>query len=60
MSIGKVTHYDDGRGFCLIIPDDGGADVYLHANYLVNADALKGDQRVSFEIAADDRRNKPR
>jgi CspA family cold shock protein len=60
MSIGRVSHYDDSRGFGFIIPDDGGADVFVHPNYLVNADLLKKDQRVSFEIVTDDRRNKPR
>jgi CspA family cold shock protein len=60
MSIGTVSYYDDGRGFGFIIPDDGGADVFVHANYLVNADFLRKDQRVSFEVVNDDRRGKPR
>ena len=37
-----------------IIPDDGGADVFVHANYITNADTLRKDQRVSFEIVNDD------
>ena len=60
MSIGKVSYYDDGRGFGFIVPDDGGADVFVHANYLVNVDLLRKDQRVSFEVVNDDRRGKPR
>jgi CspA family cold shock protein len=60
MPIGKVSFYDDARAFGFIIPDDGGADVFVHANYIVNADLLKSDQRVSFEVVNDDRRNKPR
>ena len=60
MSIGKVSYYDDGRGFGFIVPDDGGADVFVHANYLVNADFLRKDQKVSFEVVNDDRRGKPR
>jgi CspA family cold shock protein len=60
MSIGKVSYYDDGRGFGFIVPDDGGADVFVHANYLVNADFLRKDQRVSFEVVNDDRHGKPR
>jgi cold shock protein len=60
MPTGKVSHFDAGRGFGFIIPDDGGADVFVHANYLANADLLKKDQRVSFEVVNDDRRNKPR
>jgi len=53
MAIGKVSFYDDARAFGFIVPDDGGADVFVHAKYLVNADLLKKDQRVSFELRAD-------
>ena len=60
MSTGRVSHYDGDRGFGFIVPDDGGADVFVHASYLVNADALKKEQRVSFETVMDDRRGKPR
>ena len=60
MPIGKVAHYDEARGFGFIVPDDGGADVFVHANYLVNADFLRRDQKVSFEVVNDDRRGKPR
>ena len=60
MSTGRISHYDEGRGFGFIIPDDGGADVFVHANYLVNADFLRKDQKVSFEVVNDDRRGRPR
>ena len=60
MPTGKVAHYDEGRGFGFIIPDDGGTDVFVHANYLVNADFLRKDRKVSFEVVNDDRRGKPR
>jgi CspA family cold shock protein len=60
MLTGKVSHYDSGRGFGFIIPDDGGADVFVHAKYLSNASLLKKDQRVTFEIVDDASRNKPR
>jgi CspA family cold shock protein len=60
MPTGKVSHYDSGRGFGFIIPDDGTPDVFVHTNYIVNAPALKKDQRVNFEIVLDDRKNKPR
>jgi cold shock CspA family protein len=38
----------------------GGADVFVHANHLVNADFLQKNQRVSFEVVNDERRGKPR
>lgn len=60
MSTGRVSYYDGDRGFGFIIPDDGGPEVFAHARYLVNADALKKDQSVSFEVVNDDRRGKPR
>jgi cold shock protein len=60
MPTGKVSFYDDARAFGFIVRDDGGADVFCHANHLVNADLLKKGQAVSFEIVMDDRRGKLR
>jgi cold shock protein len=60
MPFGKVAHYDDGRGFGFIKPEDGGNDVFVHANYLVNADFLRKGQRVSFEVVNDASRGKVR
>jgi cold shock protein len=60
MSTGRILQYDIVRRFGFIIPDGGGPDVFVHANYLVNADALRKDQRVSFEVVNDDRSGKPR
>jgi cold shock CspA family protein len=42
------------------MPDGGGNEVFVHGSSVVNADELKKDQRVSFEIVTDDRRGKPR
>jgi len=58
--IGTIAHFNDDRGFGFIVPDDGGADVFVHARDLVKADTLKRDQRVTFEIIIDARHNKPR
>lgn len=60
MPTGTVANFRDEAGYGFIRPDDGGADVFVHASNIANADALKKDQRVSFEIIADDRRGKPR
>ena len=53
--IGTVLHYNQDRGFGFIARDGGGADLFVHANDLVNADELRTDQRVSFDIATDHR-----
>ena len=58
--IGTVLHYNQDRGFGFIARDGGGADVFVHARDLLNADELRADQRVSFEIATDHRHTKPR
>ena len=60
MPTGKVSHFDAGRGYGFIIRDDGGADVFVHANHIVSAALLKKGQGVSFEIVMDPRRGKPR
>ena len=60
MPTGKVSFYDDCRGYGFIIPDAGPPDVFVHAKHIVNASVLKKDQRVSYEVVNDDRRGKPR
>jgi CspA family cold shock protein len=60
MPTGTVANFKDESGYGFIRPDDGGANVFVHARHIANADALKKDQRVSFEVVTDDRRNKPR
>lgn len=60
MSTGTVTNYFEDRGFGFIVPDGDGAEVFVHVSHIMNADALKKDQRVSFDIVTDDRRNRPR
>jgi CspA family cold shock protein len=48
---GKVKWYDAEKGFGFI-SEDGGADVFLHANALpAGVTALKGGQRVEFSVA---------
>jgi cold shock protein len=60
MQTGIVTNYKDEAGYGFIRPDDGSASVFVHVRHVMNADALKKDQRVSFDVVTDDRRNKPR
>jgi CspA family cold shock protein len=60
MPIGKVANYFEERGFGFIAPDDGSAHVFVHVSHIANADVLKKDQGVSFELATDARTGKPR
>jgi len=60
MSTGRIVNYDEVRKFGFIMPDGGGADVFVHGSSVINADELTKGQRVEFEIVTDERRGKPR
>ena len=58
---GTVKSYVPEKRFGFIGPDDGGPDVFVHASAVKKADMnylLKG-QRVSFDIAIDERTRRP-
>jgi cold shock protein len=49
---GKVKWFDAGKGFGFLSQDDGGPDVYVHADALpAGTTALKPGTRVEFGIA---------
>ena len=53
---GTVTWYDEIKGFGFVKPDDGTADVFVHARSLVGGvTELEEGDRVSFETVAGDR-----
>lgn len=53
MTAGKVRWFSDEKGFGLITPDDGGADLFAHYTDLARERyPLKQGQRVEFEICA--------
>ena len=48
MSNGTVKFFNDSKGFGFITPDDGGKDVFVHANGLNGISIGEGD-KVSFD-----------
>ena len=49
MSNGTVKFFNDGKGFGFITPDDGGKDVFVHANGLDGISITEGD-KVSYDV----------
>lgn len=51
MVTGKVIRFDEVRGYGFISPDNGGEDVFVHANDLLDEKAFfRPGLRVTFEV----------
>jgi cold shock CspA family protein len=51
MTTGKVVRFDEGRGYGFIAPDDGGDDVFVHANELTDRGLrVATGARVQFNV----------
>jgi CspA family cold shock protein len=48
MNNGTVKFFNEAKGFGFITPEDGGKDVFVHANGL-NDDIREGD-KVSYDV----------
>lgn len=49
MSYGTVKFFNESKGFGFITPDDGGRDVFVHANGLDGTSINEGD-KVSYDV----------
>ena len=49
MATGIVKWFNDSKGFGFITPDEGDADLFVHASQ-VKDPPLKEHQRVSFDV----------
>ncbi|MEZ7900803.1 MAG: CspA family cold shock protein [Urechidicola sp.] len=48
MSNGTVKFFNETKGFGFITPDEGGKDVFVHANGLV--DEIREGDKVNYEV----------
>ncbi|MEN8249545.1 MAG: cold shock domain-containing protein [Bacteroidota bacterium] len=48
MSNGTVKFFNNAKGFGFITPEDGGKDVFVHANGLI--DEIKEGDNVSYDV----------
>lgn len=48
MNKGTVKFFNNSKGFGFITPDDGGKDVFVHKNGLI--DEIADGDKVSYEV----------
>jgi cold shock protein len=57
MTVGTIKWFNPQKGFGFILPEDGGADVFVHISAVEQAGlaTLSEGQKVSFDVGADRR-----
>lgn len=60
MSIGTVKWFNAAKGYGFIQPQDGSADVFVHASAVEASDlgSLAEGQKISYEVERDSRSGK--
>ena len=48
MNTGTVKFFNESKGFGFITPENGGRDIFVHANGLV--DEIREGDKVTFEV----------
>lgn len=49
-SKGTVKFFNTQKGFGFITPEDGGSDIFVHANNIESGEPLQEGQRVEYMI----------
>jgi cold shock CspA family protein len=55
---GEIIFFLDDKGYGFFSRDEGGYDLFFHRTRLCGIDLPEKGQRVSYEIAKDERRGK--
>merc|ERR1719476_1136324 len=58
MKTGRVKFFNESKGFGFICQDDGGEDLFAHANDIADGQSLVEGDAVSYECGWDDRKGK--